>query len=181
MRDDVLTDPNTPVTIPVLGNDIQTDEDPLKLCSDGAIVIRPANGTVVVDHNSGTITYTPNPGFSGIDSFVYQICDPEGSDTAIVYIKVSECELPTVITPNGDGINDRFELPCPALSPISFFVFNRWGIEVFRSESYGASSNYFDGTYKGSPLPDGTYYYVIKYTNVHNEQVNKANYLTIHR
>ena len=181
VRDDVLTDPNTPVTIPVLVNDIQTDEDPLKLCSDGAIVIRPANGTVIVDHNSGTITYTPNPGFSGIDSFVYQICDPEGSDTAIVYIKVSECELPTVITPNGDGINDRFELPCPALSPISFFVFNRWGIEVFRSESYGASSNYFDGTYKGSPLPDGTYYYVIKYTNVHNEQVNKANYLTIHR
>lgn len=67
MRDDVLTDPNTPVTIPVLVNDIQTDEDPLKLCSDGAIVIRPANGTVIVDHNSGTITYTPNPGFSGID------------------------------------------------------------------------------------------------------------------
>jgi gliding motility-associated-like protein len=105
----------------------------------------------------------------------------KGIDTAIVYITITNCQLPTVITPNGDGINDVFVVSCPSSSPISFCVFNRWGIEVYRNENYGQNSNFFDGNYQGSPLPDGTYYYVIKYTNDKNEAINKAHYLTIHR
>jgi gliding motility-associated-like protein len=179
IRNDTITDPNTPVVISVLNNDIKTDEDSLSLCPD-AIVMTPSNGSVIVNQD-GTITYTPNQGYTGIDSFIYQICDPEGIDTAIVYITITNCQLPTVITPNGDGINDVFVVSCPSSSPISFCVFNRWGIEVYRNENYGQNSNFFDGNYQGSPLPDGTYYYVIKYTNDKNEAINKAHYLTIHR
>ena len=181
IRNDTVTLINTPVIISVLNNDIQTDEDSLVLCPN-AIVTNGSNGTAT-QNSDGTITYTPNTGYSGIDSFVYIICDPEGNDTAIVYITITrdDCELPTVITPNGDGKNDVFVVPCPSQSPISFCVFNRWGIEVYRNEDYGQNGNFFDGTYRGAPLPDGTYYYVIKYINDKGETVNKAHYLTIHR
>jgi PKD repeat protein len=49
----------------------------------------PSNGTL--DNNGdGTCTYTPNSGFTGPDSFTYQICDLEGlCDTASVSITVN--------------------------------------------------------------------------------------------
>jgi hypothetical protein len=90
--DDTVTAINTPVTIPVLNNDSTLDNDPLALCgltTGEVIVTNPANGTVVINNN-GTITYTPNNGYIGTDSFQYQICDAEGRDTAWVYITIKE-------------------------------------------------------------------------------------------
>lgn len=176
VNDTTKTDPNTPVTIPILDNDIQTDEDPLTLC-DPAVITQPGHGTVVVNQG-GTITYTPVTGYSGVDSLQYEICDPEGSDSAWVFITVeSGCILPNAFSPNGDGINDVFKIPC-AEENVYFSVWNRWGIEVYRNEQY---LNDWDGTYKGSPLPDGTYYYVLKYTKSSGEEVNKAGFITLHR
>ena len=177
INDSTGTDENTPVTIPVLDNDVQTDEDELALCENTVIVTSPSHGSVVV--NDGTITYIPVTGYSGVDSFQYQICDPEGNDTAWVYITINgECQLPTVITPNGDGFNETFEVPCSSTSPVTFNVYNRWGIEVYKNEDY---NNDFDGRYKGSPLPDGTYYYIVKYVNSLGEEIYKSSYLTIRR
>jgi hypothetical protein len=52
----------------------------------------PANGSATVAL-TGEILYTPNPGYFGNDSFIYQICDggnPETCDTAIVYVSIAE-------------------------------------------------------------------------------------------
>jgi gliding motility-associated-like protein len=176
VNDTTTTDPNIPVSIPVLVNDTTYDEDPLTLCVDGTIVVDPAHGTVVLNDN-GTITYIPVAGYHGIDSFQYQICDPEGRDSAWVIIRVSDCEIPNAISPNGDGINDVFEVPC-VTGDVEFRVYNRWGIEVYRNDRY---LNDWDGRYKGSPLPDGTYYYVLKYKSDEGLDINKAGFITVHR
>ena len=48
----------------------------------------PANGSVV-NHGDGIFTYTPNAGYQGPDSFVYQVCDAAGAcDTATVTVTV---------------------------------------------------------------------------------------------
>jgi hypothetical protein len=52
--------------------------------SSVAVVVAPANGAAVVNAD-GTITYTPNPGFSGVDTFTYSV---EGS-TATVTVNVA--------------------------------------------------------------------------------------------
>jgi gliding motility-associated-like protein len=121
-----------------------------------------------------------------LDTICVVVCNSAGicdtSKLIISNIKLKDdCDLPTVVTANGDGINDYFYIPCPTSSAVEFDVFNRWGIEVYRSANYGVNGDYFNGTYKGSPLPDGTYYYVIKYTNDKGELINKASYLTVHR
>lgn len=54
------------------------------------ITEQPVNGSVTI-HSDGTITYAPNNGFGGIDSFVYSVCDFASiptCDTAIVIIAV---------------------------------------------------------------------------------------------
>lgn len=85
--DDGATTPqDTPITIDVLANDTDPDGDPLSVSG----VTTPDNGTVV--NNSGnSITYSPNPGFSGTDSFSYTVSDGQGGfDTATVTVLVED-------------------------------------------------------------------------------------------
>ncbi len=68
----------------VLGNDSDPDGDPMT----AELVTEPVNGTVVLN-GDGSFTYTPDPEFSGADSFTYQASDQyETSTTATVSITV---------------------------------------------------------------------------------------------
>ncbi len=68
--------------------------------------------------------------------------------------------VPNTFTPNGDGNHDRWEIENLALYPdVRVRVFSRSGQLVF--ESYGYNTPW-DGRYKGTELPFGTYYYVIE-------------------
>jgi gliding motility-associated-like protein len=66
---------NTPVSGNVLTNDSDPEGDPLTIKTTP--VSAPFNGTAVINPN-GTYTYTPKTGFSGSDSFVYEVCDVNG-------------------------------------------------------------------------------------------------------
>lgn len=67
-------------------NDSDPDNDPITV--NTTAVEAPKNGTVNIS-SDGSFTYTPGAGFTGIDMFVYRICDNKGScDTAHVYIQV---------------------------------------------------------------------------------------------
>ncbi|MEM1335804.1 MAG: Ig-like domain-containing protein, partial [Actinomycetota bacterium] len=82
----------TPISIDVLGNDSDPDEDPLTLTEVGSA----ENGSVdIVD---GEAVYTPDDGFEGDDAFSYTISDGRGgSDTATVSVTVGDApNLPPV-------------------------------------------------------------------------------------
>lgn len=84
------------------------------------------------------------------------------SDT--VFIKVLKSPLvPNAFSPNGDGINDTWRIQYLESYPgASIEVFNRYGQKVFESTGYDVE---WDGFYKGSLLPVGTYYYIINPKN----------------
>jgi hypothetical protein len=74
------------VTVPVLENDSDPDQDPLKV----TLALAPAHGTVTV-HDSGSITYTPACGLHSSETFVYRLDDGAGgSDTATVIVTVPD-------------------------------------------------------------------------------------------
>jgi hypothetical protein len=60
------TKAGTPVTVTVLGNDSDSNGDPLSVSS----VSTPAYGSVFLN-SDGTVVYTPVAGFSGLDTFTY--------------------------------------------------------------------------------------------------------------
>ena len=68
--------------------------------------------------------------------------------------------IPTIISPNGDGLNDVWKLGfIELLFPnAEIQIFNEWGQELFTSVGYAEP---WDGTYDGEPVPDGNYFYVI--------------------
>ncbi|MDP3929792.1 MAG: Ig-like domain-containing protein, partial [Bacteroidota bacterium] len=88
--------------ITVKANDDDTDGP-----ASGAPTITsdPKNGYAIVSLN--TITYTPNPGYTGKDSLIYQICETAAGgcndaplcDTAIVFIYVNN-QTPTAVADN---------------------------------------------------------------------------------
>ncbi|MDB5248344.1 MAG: hypothetical protein JWQ40_2738, partial [Segetibacter sp.] len=67
--------------------------------------------------------------------------------------------IPNAFSPNGDGINDVWNISSLNLNPAcTVEVFNRYGNPVFISYGYQKP---WDGTYKGNTLPVGVYYYII--------------------
>ncbi len=82
-NDAASTIEDTAVTVDVLANDTDADGDSLTVST----VSQGADGTVV--NNSGDVTYTPDPGFKGIDSFTYTAGDGDlDSNLATVTITV---------------------------------------------------------------------------------------------
>ena len=68
---------NTPVTIAVLANDTDADSDPLTIAAAGS----GAHGSVQIN-SDGTLTYTPDTGYIGVDSFGYTIDDGRGGTSS---------------------------------------------------------------------------------------------------
>jgi len=70
---------------------------------------------------------------------------------------------PSGFSPNGDGLNDVFEVKGIGLKKFKLQVFSRWGELVFESDNI---EDQWDGKYNGEFVPTGTYVYTIKYTSM---------------
>ncbi len=105
--DDTATTPeDTSVAIAVLSNDSAGPSG-----EPQALAIRelsdPPHGTVT-RHDDGTLTYTPNPEFSGTDAFTYLACDSGGScASATVIILVTRVnDAPVATADSASGLED---------------------------------------------------------------------------
>ncbi len=78
--------------------------------------------------------------------------------------------IPNAFSPtNQDGVNDYFAF-FGAPEPVTLWVYNRWGVQVFYSNNY---QNNWDGTFQGALLPQGVYTYVIEYLYVNKNGQNQ--------
>ncbi len=146
------------------GNILENDYNPVGEKVINTIpLVQPLNGSVIID-NDGSIIYTPDAGFSGIDSFTYQVCNsilPTLCSEAVVTIYVIEeedddpdpfstCEIfiPDGFSPNGDNVNEYFEITyysdqgnCEAFGDkhpeARVEIYNRWGNLVWEKDGFG--------------------------------------------
>src|SRR6266702_4420844 len=83
----INTTAGTPVTITLTGTSPIPNDVNLKF----SVLSMPQNGKLATGTTSNTVTYTPNPGFSGTDTFTYKATDGQGvsSNIATVTITVS--------------------------------------------------------------------------------------------
>jgi len=151
------TKANSPVIINVLANDDPGNSTLDQLTVE--IVLQPQHGTVKVNPD-GTITYTPNPGFTGADSFQYRVKDAFGYYTNVATANLNsnffDVKVPNLFTPNGDGVNDVFEIRgLNQYQDNELTIVNRWGNEVFKQKGY-------QNTWSGEGLNEGTYYYLLR-------------------
>ncbi len=83
--------------------------------------------------------------------------------------------VPNAFSPNGDGLNDLFEVyPGPSVKQIlKFQVFDRWGGLLFSTSSGDASPLAWDGRYRGKLLSDGTYLYFVEVELLNGKRIQK--------
>ena len=153
------------------------------VCIGSIVTLDPRNLNTTYqwqDGSSGS-TYTVNQA----GAYWVKVTDNNkcsASDT--IYIYYIDCDtsniiIPNVFTPNGDGYNDYFVIKQTDYKTIEVQVYDRWGIKVFEDNNY---QNTWDGKYKGNPLSDGTYFYIIKSKGIYNNKVgNYHGSLTILR
>jgi gliding motility-associated-like protein len=84
------------------------------------------------------------------------ICDTLSDE---VIIRVLNIRIPQGFSPNGDKVNDYFEIKgLEKVSNANLTIFNVAGVEVFHSSNY---NNKWFGTRNGNALPDDTYFYIL--------------------
>jgi gliding motility-associated-like protein len=87
------------------------------------------------------------------------------TDTVLVKIKlrVFKGVVSNLFTPNGDGINDTWYIQdIQNYTTNEVFIYNIYGNLIYTKKGY---TNDWAGTYNGAELPDGTYYYVIRFSD----------------
>jgi len=126
-------------------------------------------GSEVIDNGDGTFTFRAPPNFVGEVEVRYEISN-EGcaASLGLIYFLIGEdaaCVPPNIFTPNGDGMNDMFVVPClidgSRFPDSQVTIYNQWGDEVYRSGKPYTSD--WDGTFQGNQLPVATYFYTIDF------------------
>lgn len=108
-----------------------------------------------------------NPVTTPLDDITYTLTvttDKGCTATSQIFIKVLKFpEVPNSFSPNGDGVNDTWNIKYLESYPdATVEVFNRYGTRLFKSVNYLSA---WDGTTNGSELPAGTYYYILNPKN----------------
>ena len=97
VADSASTLEDTPVDVDVTANDtdVDGDLDPTSV----TVTSGPSNGGVTVNSSTGVVTYTPDPGFNGTDTFTYQVCDgtPLCASGTVTVTVDSIVDAPTVV------------------------------------------------------------------------------------
>ncbi len=133
----------------------------------------PVGSTEIVWSNGET---SPNVDLE-VGSYTYHFVDAAGcyqEGQLVVAVDISSdgyYYVPNVFTPNGDGVNDSFEVVGAEHDGFEFSIFNRWGELIFETID---ADKAWDGSCLGASVPDGTYVYVVSCRDVCSGSVPKT-------
>ncbi len=115
--------------------------------------------------NTGT-SNLQNPGhtfnFSDEHLVMLVVTSADGcTDTAFAIVPIIDgFNIPNVFTPNGDGVNDVFQINGSGFNTFKCQIYNRWGNLIFESN---APQIFWDGkTLAGTKAPAGVYFVIIE-------------------
>lgn len=173
---DTATTEITVYSIPVLAS--QTTNESCTGAGDGEISLTVTQGTppfVYVWSPSGSGTSTSN---LTANTYSITVTDANGctiNENVLLTDPLIECDstiahvfVPTVFSPNGDGINDVLYVRGEKIQTLEFVIYSRWGQKIFESSSKEIG---WDGTKDGKHLDPGVFVYYVLVTTTENERI----------
>lgn len=153
---------------------VETSPDIYAFMGDPIIISAQANTT-------GTYSWQP-PDFLSCSTCQTTGVSATSNMTYVVYfIDENGCEaqddinisfdaiiyVPNTFTPDPDKFNPVFKPEGGNIREFHMIIFNRWGEIMFESYNFNVG---WDGTYGGNVCQDGTYVWVIEYTDINNNK-----------
>ncbi|MFK7978997.1 MAG: gliding motility-associated C-terminal domain-containing protein [Saprospiraceae bacterium] len=151
----------------------------------------------IVPAGAYIIEWAPSPTLSSMSGFE-QVATPEETTTytvtiideatncsitreVTIFVKSVVCGTPNIFfpnafSPNGDGNNDVLYVRGNAISDVYFAIYNRWGEQVFESNSKDIG---WDGTFNGQVVSSDVYGYYLKVTCVDGEVFETQGNVTV--
>lgn len=167
----------------IIGVDFDAGPD-VEIGEGGSTQLNAVGGT--------TYDWSPTSGLSG-NGIPDPIAAPVSSTVYTVTTQINGCtytddvfvevllliQPPNTFSPNGDGINDLWEIPGIAEFPGSeVLIYDRWGQRMFRSNGYREP---WDGTSNGREVTTGTYYYHIQLNQLEGQSAPYTGFISLIR
>jgi gliding motility-associated-like protein len=164
----------------IAGPDITSELNSFQLTANspnigiGQWVFISGTGNIATPFDTSTMVNGLNEGTTLIAWTITNGVCPATADTIVMTL--NGLFIPQVITPNGDGKNDYFEIRAyENITGLSLEIFNRWGDMVYKKTEY---KNDFEGENMfGEELPDDTYFYIL----ITPENITHKGYLELKR
>ncbi|MEA3496769.1 MAG: gliding motility-associated C-terminal domain-containing protein, partial [Bacteroidota bacterium] len=86
--------------------------------------------------------------------------------------------IPNAFSPNGDGLNEKFEVAGSFIVDFQIQIYNRWGEKIFESQDI---NNSWNGKFKGEKVPLGIYYYQIFAKGIMGKEIKRSGMITVVR
>jgi gliding motility-associated-like protein len=150
--------------------EVDAGNDTVGDCALGTLLLGTGTGTLIwetsptlEDLGNGSAVVTP------LSNTTYILTTSDGvcvaKDEVMVLADCSSIFIPNIFTPNGDGINEVFEVEVRGTSQYELKIFNRWGVKIFEStnpdQPWTGGGDYY--------VPDGVYFWTIVAINLNNE------------
>ncbi|MBK8966807.1 MAG: gliding motility-associated C-terminal domain-containing protein [Lewinellaceae bacterium] len=143
-----------------------------------------ANGTPVFTYTWSTGEMTPEIRVNATGTYTVTLTNTCG--TKVIEVAVPRlgclCDVifPNAFTPDNDSNNDTFQpvFDCPGITEFQFFVYNRWGENVFAGTS---QTDGWNGENNGSPAPSDVYVWYATYIDIEGEKVTQKGDVTLLR
>ncbi len=140
------------------------------------------------DADADSIYWTPisnmsdpnalNPFVSPLETTNYFLVATDSLCTLTDFMTVtveSDLTIPNTFSPNGDGVNDTWEILGIEAYPDCFIqIYTRWGQLVFQTTGYPSSQRWDGTSSNGRALSPGVYYYVIRLRDEDNSEPIKG-------
>ncbi len=142
-------------------------------------IIEQGNNVTLTATGNGTPQWSPTLGLNATNTFT-TIASPYTSTLYYLTLSANGCSsrdsvnievhqgdytglIANTLTPNGDGVNDAFYIEhIENFKSSDLSIFNEYGQLIFSARPY---LNDWKGTYNNARLPDGTYFYVLKFSD----------------
>lgn len=126
------------------GNSIRVSNNYRIIGNSGSDIVMKAGKTIVLKNNSAILKG---------NKYLARIEKCESFSTCPT---AAECVIPKGISPNGDNLNDTFDLSAFCVREIK--IFNRYGKIVYEAQNY---KDEWHGQSDDKNLPSATYYYIV--------------------
>ncbi len=137
----------------------------------------PASGLSCVD--CANPVATPFANTTTYSLTVVYTNDCKASSSVVLSVEGEpELFIPNLFSPNGDGVNDRFEVFGAGIRDFNLKIFNRWGEKVFESTNQFET---WDGSYKGVMQMPDVFTYLLTVIYLNDRTVTKSGTVTMSR
>ncbi len=142
------------------------------ICSGSEILLSPGAFASYQwqDYSTDSFFIVKEPG-----EYSVQITNSAGCKTSDTLVVIEDCIndiiIPNAFTPNGDAKNETLIVFGSETSEFNMYIFDRWGELIYSSADRNIN---WDGNYKGNPVEEGFYNYIVNYSIGKIEKTKKG-------